>query len=875
LGKTLTVKGTFISINRALARLVVFSHRHAIAIVLIAVLSVIAGAVIGKSRLDVNTDTSLMFPETLPWRAEQIQFDADFPQFTDLIVAVVDGRIPEEADATAAALQAALKDDHRHFIEITRPDAVPYLRQEGLLLLDKPDLQSTLDTIISAQPFLAELSADPSARGIFKALGLIGTGVAQGQGGDIGPYLPALDGFHTAMAGALAGKPEPLSWQKLLGGKVAELGGNYKFVLFRIRPEHGALKPGGAATDAIRAAASKLDFVKSGDAHIRITGSVALADDEFSTVAQGAVAGMIGSLALITLWLFLAVQTWRLIVPILLTLFTGLVFTLLFAALAVGTLNLVSVGFGILFIGIAVDFAIQFSVRLRQVRVTLAELIPALDETGRRVGPQILVAASATAVGFLAFVPTDFRGVAELGLIAGVGMIIAFFCTMIFLPAFITVFRPSGEHDEVGFRWGVPADALIVRRRWPILIAFGVLALVGAALLPRLTFDPDPLHTKNADTEAMRTLYDLIDSPVTNPFPVDVIEPNVAAAVATADRLAKLPLVASTLTIESFVPTDQAEKLALIDDAVALLGPTLDKPTTITVVTPEKIRAAAADALKKIGPALPKLPAAHPLTLIAGDLKAIQTAKDDTLLNVDQALSRFLPAQLKQLRALFAARPVTLKDLPPEITRDWVLPDGRARVQALPKKEARDSAGLRHFSEEILAAAPNAGGAAIVVVATADTIIGAFRTAAITALVAIAIILFITLRRFLDMALVLAPLLLSALLTVVIAVTAPVPLNFANIIALPLLLGVGVSFNIYFVMNWRSGRDDVLSSATARAILFSALTTGTAFGSLALSAHPGTASMGKLLLISLGCTLVASLTFIPALLAVVPRRRRR
>jgi uncharacterized protein len=121
---------------------------------------------------------------------------------------------------------------------------------------------------------------------------------------------------------------------------------------------------------------------------------------------------------------------------------------------------------------------------------------------------------------------------------------------------------------------------------------------------------------------------------------------------------------------------------------------------------------------------------------------------------------------------------------------------------------------------------------------------------------------------------VLAPLLLSSLLTVLVAVVLPLPLNFANIIALPLLLGVGVSFNIYFVMNWRTGRTDILGSATARAILFSALTTGTAFGSLALSAHPGTASMGMLLLISLGCTLIASLTFIPALLAVVPPRRK-
>jgi len=869
----LAVRTSFISVHRALARLVLFSHAHAVAIVVVAALSVIAGGVIGKSRLDVNTDTSLMFPETLPWRAAQLEFNNDFPQFTDLIVGVVDAKIPEEADATAAALQAALQGDTQHFIEIRRPDAVPYLQKEGLLLLDKPQLQSTLDTIITAQPFLAELSADPSARGIMGALGLIGTGVAQGQG-DIGGYLPALNGFHTAMAGAVAGKAEPLSWQKLLGGKLAELGGNYKFVLFRIHPEFGALKPGGAATDAIRAAASKLEFVKSGDAHIRVTGSVALADDEFSTVAQGAVAGMIGSVLLITLWLFLAVHSWRLIVPILLTLATGLVFTLVFAALAVRTLNLVSVGFGILFIGIAVDFAIQFSVRLRQARVTVAELVPALDETGRRVGPQILVAAAATAAGFLAFVPTDFRGVAELGLIAGVGMIIAFFCTMIFLPAFITVFRPSGEHDDVGFHWGARLDDVMVKRRWPVLGAFAVLAVLGVALLPRLTFDPDPLHTKNPDTEAMRTLYALIDSPVTNPFPIDVVEPNVQVAEATAASLEKLPLVASTLTVESFVPTDQAEKLDLIADAASLLGPTLDKPSTIMAVTPENIRAAAANALKKIAPALPKLPADHPLARIAGDLKQLQTADDDTLLNVDRALSRFLAPQLTQLRDLLDAKAVTLKDLPAEITRDWVLPDGRARVQALPKKEARDSAGLRRFSEQVLTVAPNAGGAAVIVVATADTIIGAFRTAAITALIAIAIILFITLRRFLDMALVLAPLLLSALLTVVIAVAAPLPLNFANIIALPLLLGVGVSFNIYFVMNWRAGRSDILGSATARAILFSALTTGTAFGSLALSAHPGTASMGTLLLISLGCTLVASLTFIPALLAVAPRPRK-
>ncbi|MDB5394263.1 MAG: Acriflavin resistance plasma rane protein, partial [Rhodospirillales bacterium] len=254
--------------QRILAGLVARSQRNALLVVLLAVSAVLLSGFVAANRLSVTTDTALMFPETLPWRAHQLAFNRDFPQNTDLIVGVIDARIPEETDATAAALQKALSGDHDHFVEIRRPDASPYLAQEGLLLLDKLQLQDTLDTIIAAQPFLAQLSADPSARGIFNALSLIGTGVERGEG-DIGPYLSALNGFHQTMAGALGGKAEPLSWAKLLGGKLADLSGQYKFVLFRIKPEFGALTPGGAATQAIRAAAAGLEFVKSGDAHIR------------------------------------------------------------------------------------------------------------------------------------------------------------------------------------------------------------------------------------------------------------------------------------------------------------------------------------------------------------------------------------------------------------------------------------------------------------------------------------------------------------------------------------------------------------------------------------------------------------------------------
>ena len=851
---------------RLLVRLVDLSRRFSFSVVCAGVLLAVLASWIASVHLGVSTDTDLLFKDTLPWRQRAMEMNRDFPQFRNLLVAVIDARIPEEADATAAELAIRLSADPNHFLTVRRPDANPFLQKEGLLFLPPKQLSALMDSTIDAQPFLGQLVADPSARGLFSALSLLGMGVTQADA-DLSPFLGPITGFHQAMADALAGHPKPLSWQNLLGGGLSELAGPYHFVLAQPHQNYGALEPGGAATQAMRALIADLPYVKSGDAHVRITGQVALADEEFASVAQGAVEGLIGSLVLITLWLFLAVHTWRLIIPILMTLVLGLMLTVLFAALAVGTLNLVSVGFGVLFVGIAVDFAIQFSVRYREFRFETGDAAAAMTETARRVGVQILIAALATAAGFLAFVPTAFSGVAELGLIAGAGMIIAFICTLGFLPAAITLFRPRGEAGEVGFAFAARIDPVIVRRRRAILTGFGLLAVAAVAVSPELRFDGDPLNTKNPNTEAMRTLRDLITNPLTNPYTIDVLAPSAQAAATVANKLKALPAVASVISVNSFVPPDQPRKLAVIADANTILAPTLSPHGSATPVTAQDIRMSAKAALAQIDPALAKLPKDHPLASVADDLRRMQTAPDDVLMAANSALTRFLPTQLAHLRLALTAEPVTLSSIPPDFARDWLLPDGQARVQVNPKPETQTPQGLTSFVRQVLAVAPDAGGSAVTIAATAATIVGAFRDAAIYAVIAIAVILFGLLRRVLDAALVMAPLLMSALLTLLITVVLPLPLNFANIIALPLLLGVGVSFNIYFVMNWRAGQQRPLGSATARAILFSALTTGTAFGSLALSAHPGTASMGKLLLISLGCTLLASLIFIPALLA--------
>ena len=218
------------TLQRLLVGLVDRCQSNAWRVVLAGVALAIFAAWYSADHLRINTDTDQMFAASLPWRQRAELFKSYFPQFRDLLVAVIDAKEPEEAEDTAAALAEKLEQDSEHFWSVRRPDASPFLKQEGMLFLDTAQLESLLDRTIDAQPFLGELAQDPSARGVFKSLSLLGTGVVEGKA-DLAPYQKALTGFHQAMADVIAGHPHPLSWTRLLGGDVADLAGPYKFVL--------------------------------------------------------------------------------------------------------------------------------------------------------------------------------------------------------------------------------------------------------------------------------------------------------------------------------------------------------------------------------------------------------------------------------------------------------------------------------------------------------------------------------------------------------------------------------------------------------------------------------------------------------------------
>ncbi|OUI88434.1 RND transporter [Acetobacter sp. DmW_043] len=851
-----------------ISRLTSFCVRHAFAVIaLFMVLSVAAGYA-GVNFLGVTTDTSKMLSDRLAWKQRSDEMGRLFPQKEGLLVAVIEADIPEKGQAVAQILAGRLSADHKNFEFANRPDADPYLMRNGLLFLQAPVLEQVLDQTISAQPFLAALAQDPSARGLFSSLSLVAQGVKLGQA-DLKGFQAPLEGFAKNLESAAAGKPQALSWERLLGGELADMAGRYQFVVTKPKLDFGSLQPGGNAAKAMRDAANSIEFVQNGQVKVHLTGQVQLDDEEFATVAEGMVAGLIGSLLLVTLWLFAAVHSWRVVVPIVLTLIVGLLLTTGFAAVAVGTLNLISVAFAILFVGIAVDFAIQFSVRFRAQSEDENDPqggIRALAATAKETGHQILVAALATSAGFLAFTPTAFLGVAQLGLIAGVGMLVAFVCTTTFLPALLRVFHPSLNCPSMGYAFMKPVDIWIRQKRKGFLFVFGLVAVFGLVLVPGLQFDGDPLHTKNPYSEGMKALQMLMTNPTSSPYSADLLVADLDQAHKQAERLAKVPGVHDAMWLGSFVPEDQKEKLPLIQDAAGILLPTLIVPDPKPAPDAQALRESVRTTAAALGEVLDKVPSDSPVRRIQAALSKLASAPDDILMAANKALVEFLPPELDQLRVMLQAKPVDLKDVPKSLASGYILPDGRALVEVHPSGGFAQSKALRKFVTGLQKVDPDIAGSAVDIVESARAIVKAFEQAATAAIIMIAAILCVSLRRIVDMLLVLAPLLLSALMTVILVVLLPETLNFANVIALPLLLGVGVSFNIYFVMNWRDKVKYPLASPTARAVLFSALTTSTAFGSLALSHHPGTASMGRLLLLSLGCTLVATLIFVPALL---------
>jgi len=874
--------------GRTVSWWVAFVSRYAWQTVLLTLLLTVFLGNYTIHHIGINTDASKMISEKLPWRQNYLSYKEKFPQFFGEIAIVVEGDTPGLADNAADTLTERLRGESALFKSVYEPGGSDFFRRNGLLYMSADKLEDLSDHLAEVQPFLGSLMADQSLGGFFSMLTTAMDAVEKGDVGEGFELAPVLNGIRDAGSAALEGRFYRLSWQDLMLGKKSDPGRRRRFIVVQPRLSFSELFQGESAMVKIRALVKELSLDREHGVRVRLTGSVALANEEFKSVSQGAGFASIAALIAVLIILFVALRSIPLLLSSFITLICGIIFTAAFAAFAVGSLNMISMAFAVLYIGLGIDYAIHLCLRYRELVLTGCRHDEAIINAARDVGASLVLCTLTTAAGFYSFIPTAYSGVSELGLISGTGIFISLVVSLTLLPALISL-RPLRATGASASLEKLPRGGLMAvarQRRLPIMVFLTIVGMGGVALLGRVSFDGNPMNLRDASMESVATFNDLMQEPGSSPLTIVAVKDKDSVREA-AKRLKGLALVDKAVSIEDFIPNNQEEKLDIIEELSMLMGPELDmagrdgggvaahkdNPDKLSAL--KGLEAALARYEDDKGVSTAERSAAKAARLVLASLETrlreMEPRDRELAMNeFEKSLLASLPERLKVLQTSLSAEPVTFRDLPTELLHHWVGKNGERLLKVFPKKNISDPQNLADFVRAVRAVEPSATGLPIVIVESGRTVVKAFEQAFSYALIFIIIILLLLLRNVKETALVLLPLIYAGILTGAATVLLRIPFNFANIIALPLFLGIGVDNGIHVVHRARSGAstltDGLLSSSTSRAVFYSALTTVISFGGLAFSRHRGMASMGHMLIIGIVLTVIATLFVLPLLL---------
>jgi hopanoid biosynthesis associated RND transporter like protein HpnN len=877
-------------LGSALARLVAAVQRRPLWVISGYVIAAILSVVYAVEHLGIRGDTEALFRSDIPFRVAEARYHAAFPTQVENIFVVVDGLTPERASAAAEELAARLRQNERDFHNVFLPGGGEFFERNAFLYLDTDELQDLADRLAEAQPYLAELSRDGSLQGLAS---ILARGARAVREGDVeGKQLGAMyERTAEAFAALRERRPYQLSWAEVLASR--DFGGDPRRRVLMVQPvlDVNDLQPARAAIVSVRKAATELGLDESSGVQVRITGDSALSYEEMEVVKSQAAVSGIASFVLVGVLLAAGLRSKRMVAATLLTLVFGMVLTVGFTAVAVGHYNMISACFAVLYIGLGVEFAIHLLMRYQEMLTEGLGAESALSESVRDVGPSLVVSATTTAIGFFAFVPTEFVGVAELGVISGAGTLIGAFSTLTLLPALIAFWsrRELGSMRFGNAVWTTRVIDLPVKYPRAVRFAALALALASVLVLPRARFDNNPLNVRDPGSESVRALSDLLERGTTSPWSLNALAPDLEAAHALAERLRDVPEVGRVLTVSDFVPEDQDEKLGIIEDVALFLGP---------ITTDDGVQASDADtqtrrqALHHLALEVRRLMREMPAEVVPGAERLAQEldaylaalpaggAADPSLDALEDSLVGGLPEQLRVLDAALTAGHVTLENLPETLLAQMIGENGSIRVQIFPSGNLADHASLAGFVDAVDAALPEVelAGSAVEIVESGRTVVRSLQQALLLALGAITVLLLLLWRgRLTETALVLTPLGLAAIFTAATATLCGIPFNFADVIVLPLLLGMGVDSGVHLVHRARATGElgiQLLGTSTARAVAYSAINTVASFGTLGFSTHRGLATLGQLLTMGVAYTMLTTLVVLPALIPARWRRER-
>jgi len=862
-------------VNQCLASLVQLSIRKKYLIVVTAILASALSTWLTVQYAQIDTNTENMLSDQLDWRIAHKNYKAKFPFFSDTIVIVVEGPTAELAfEASSYFVKEIIKfgveSEHIFF-----PESEDFFRKNKFLYLDSEKLQEVTDTLSQSQAMLGMLAQDPGVLGLLDLTNLI-------LDENIDQNIESSSSFVTSLTKSLnsflSGAKSPMSWQNLLSSE-HEISEVHR-ILFTIQPDlkFDELLPGSKLIDHIRGISDSIPTDKWPNVNVRLTGPAALGYDELNSVIEGA--GQAGILALIAILLVLSIglRSPAAVFSIIFVVFLGLTYTSAFATIAIGSFNMISIAFSVLYVGLAADFAIHFYSTYLEESIKNSQVKALERATEHNIAPLSLCAFT-TSIGFLAFMPTAYKGVAELGLIAGVGMIVGLLSSFTILPALISIFSgtPLGKYQKNNYKKN---KSLITPSRKLFFIASVLIFLGGLNIAKQATFDANPIHLNNPEAESVLTLHDLSSDGLVTIDTINFIAPNERKAQSLVGALMKLPGVKEVKTLQDFIPDDQDKKLQIIQNMMWSLGGDIEisSPNNDAFLLEKNINRNI-ETIKDIdNPTFQIVAFSKTLNrLKQANMDLDDNGKKRFYRQLDSHIMRHFPALISQINAGTEAEKINLQSLPKALKERWVSNDGSYRLEIIPTNVLDTNEEMGQFIKKVReVVGQNATGIPIINAEASQAVIKSFMQAFLFAIVVVTSVVWLSTRNVKQLLVVMTPLVVGCVCTVAVLVVLEMSFNFANIIALPLLIGISVDSTLHVLYRYKRMQqkdEHFLRTSTAKAVFLSALTTGASFGNLAFSPHAGTASMGVLLSIGLVVNLICSLILLPILLEYFMRPR--
>jgi len=845
------------------------------------------------NNLSINTDTAELIAPDAPFQQNRRKFEKAFSQDMHTLLLVVESDTPELTKSATKRLGRMLSADKSNFDSVYIPNENEFFHENGLLYLDPPDLQTISANLAQAQPFIGRISEQPNLTGFFS---IFEDALKTSNKDQTVPIdLPALiEKVSLALHKSINGENNLLSWEGLIAEKKLSVSHSKNgFVVVLPKYDYSQIRPAEKAIESIRNAVVKIQDPNLPTVKVWVTGEAGLEDDELLGMSTGTFNASIFSIVFVLIILLVAYRSVLLSAATLISLALGMVFCGAFAAFSVKQLNLISVAFAVSNIGLGVEYAIHFCLRYRDNLVHHISTERALHSTLMSTSPSLILCAGTTAIGLYSFIPTDYRGVSELGLLAGTSLFICLLVTLVSLPALLKIIpikvtasktaQPSELEPLANL--AEKMAKLTIHFAKPIAIGTLVLALISIVLVFQVKTDFNPINLRDPNTESVIAFKNLMKDKETSPMTLTVLAKDEKETKELQKKLAAVDSVDKTISLYDFMPSDQEEKLAIIEDMAMVLG---SQARSFPALKPDEDPIPGINNLiKTLEDELPRKTDPHEIQVLTAFKKELtdmllelstrqEPNRREFIEKIQTTLLGTLPNAMNELYASFDAKEITLADIPADIKVRWLSKDGLYRIQIFPKKDLNNLADLQEFITDVQAVAPETTDLPVMYWESMKEVIAAFQEAIIIALVAIALLLFMIRRNVTDTILVMTPLLLAGLFTMASTVLTNTPINFANIIALPLLLGLGVDNGIHMVEKLHhslSEEQNIYQSSTARAMFYGALTTASSFAGLAFSPHQGIASMGLIITMGIFWIMVCTFVILPALSKLVFKRK--